>query len=169
MGSTKLWFPSLRSVESHRGGFSIVLVGHCRLGISRGLNLRYFLEGSLSLCTVELTTKLGAEWECEAHIGMMAVVLVVAAGVAVRGLALFCIVPRGTLNGSGMWQRRIEDPKVTRPLILYGRGGMTDIQKFHAELRGTCPSLEPRSAMEKKKYRNRGVHDSMTGSLLETA
>jgi hypothetical protein len=49
MGSTKLWFPSLRSVDSHRGALSIVLFGHWRSGKFTGANLRYFLEGSLSL------------------------------------------------------------------------------------------------------------------------
>lgn len=43
------WFPSLRSVDSQRGGFSIVLEGHWRSGMFKGLNLRYFFEGSLSI------------------------------------------------------------------------------------------------------------------------
>jgi hypothetical protein len=52
IGSTKLWLPSLRSVESHRGGLSIVLEGHCLFGRSRGLKALYFFEGSLSLETI---------------------------------------------------------------------------------------------------------------------
>ncbi len=49
MGSTKLWLPSLRSVASHRGALSMVLLGHWRSGRLRGGNFLYFLEGSLSL------------------------------------------------------------------------------------------------------------------------
>ena len=49
MGSTKLWFPSRRSVASHRGALSIVLLGHWRSGRLRGGNFLYFLEGSWSL------------------------------------------------------------------------------------------------------------------------
>lgn len=49
MGSTKLWLPSLRSVDSHRGALSIVLEGHWRSGRFSGGNFRYFFEGSLSL------------------------------------------------------------------------------------------------------------------------
>ena len=49
MGSTRDWFPSLRSVASHRGGFWMVLDGHWRLGMSRGLKALYLVEGSLSL------------------------------------------------------------------------------------------------------------------------
>jgi hypothetical protein len=49
MGSTKLWLPSRKSVESHRGGLSIVLLGHWRFSSLRGGNLLYFCEGSLSL------------------------------------------------------------------------------------------------------------------------
>lgn len=51
IGSTKDWFPSRRSVASHRGGFSMVLEGHCRSGRSSGLNDRYLVDGSLSLYT----------------------------------------------------------------------------------------------------------------------
>lgn len=51
MGSTKLWFPSRRSVESQRGGLSIVLEGHCLFASWRGLKAVYFFEGSLSLCS----------------------------------------------------------------------------------------------------------------------
>ena len=49
MGSTKLWLPSRKSVESHRGGLSMVLLGHCRFSSLRGANFLYFFEGSLSL------------------------------------------------------------------------------------------------------------------------
>lgn len=49
MGSTKLWFPSRKSVDSHLGGFSIVLLGHCLFSSFRGGNGLYFVEGSLSL------------------------------------------------------------------------------------------------------------------------
>jgi hypothetical protein len=52
IGSTKLWFPSRKSVASHRGGLSLVLDGHCRLGRSRGLNCLYFLHGSRNLGTI---------------------------------------------------------------------------------------------------------------------
>lgn len=51
IGSTKDWFPSRRSVASHRGGLSMVLEGHCRSEISSGLNGRYLDDGSLSLDT----------------------------------------------------------------------------------------------------------------------
>jgi hypothetical protein len=49
MGSTKLWLPSLRSVDSHRGGFSIVLLGHVLSGRFNGLKGWYFFQGSLSI------------------------------------------------------------------------------------------------------------------------
>lgn len=49
IGSTKDWFPSRRSVASQRGALSIVREGHCRFGMSKGLNRLYFFEGSLSL------------------------------------------------------------------------------------------------------------------------
>ena len=49
MGSTKLWLPSRKSVESHRGGASMVLFGHWRFLSLRGGNLLYFFDGSLSL------------------------------------------------------------------------------------------------------------------------
>ena len=49
MGSTKLWLPSRKSVESHRGGLSRVLLGHCRSSSLRGGKRLYFFEGSLSL------------------------------------------------------------------------------------------------------------------------
>lgn len=49
MGSTRLWFPSRRSVASHRGALSRVLFGHWRSGREMGGNLLYFVEGSLSL------------------------------------------------------------------------------------------------------------------------
>ena len=49
MGSTRLWLPSLRSVDSQRGGRSMVLLGHCRSGRCSGLNALYFLEGSASI------------------------------------------------------------------------------------------------------------------------
>ena len=46
IGSTKDWFPSRKSVASQRGGFSIVLDGHCRFSNLRGVNFRYFRDGS---------------------------------------------------------------------------------------------------------------------------
>jgi hypothetical protein len=49
MGSTKLWLPSRKSVESQRGGLSMVLLGHCRFSSLTGGNFLYFFEGSLSL------------------------------------------------------------------------------------------------------------------------
>ena len=49
MGSTRLWLPSLRSVDSHRGGRSIVLLGQDRSGRSSGLKALYFFHGSLSI------------------------------------------------------------------------------------------------------------------------
>lgn len=52
MGSTRDWFPSLRSVDSHRGALSMVLLGHCRSGRCTGGNALYFVEGSLSLRSV---------------------------------------------------------------------------------------------------------------------
>lgn len=56
MGSTKLWLPSRKSVESHRGGLSIVLLGHCRFSSLGGENLLYLREGSLSLAFKSLAT-----------------------------------------------------------------------------------------------------------------
>lgn len=52
MGSTKLWLPSRKSVDSHRGGLSMVLLGHCRFSSLRGGNFLYFIEGSLSLLSI---------------------------------------------------------------------------------------------------------------------
>ena len=49
MGSTRLWLPSLRSVDSQRGGFSIVLLGHVLSGRCNGLNGWYFFHGSASI------------------------------------------------------------------------------------------------------------------------
>ena len=49
MGSTRLWFPSLKSVASHLGALSMVLFGHWRSGRFKGWNFLYFFEGSLSL------------------------------------------------------------------------------------------------------------------------
>ena len=49
MGSTKLWLPSLRSVDSQRGGLSIVLLGHVLSGRFKGLKGWYFFHGSLSI------------------------------------------------------------------------------------------------------------------------
>ena len=49
MGSTRLWLPSLRSVLSHRGGRSSVLLGHVRSGRFSGANFLYFVDGSLSI------------------------------------------------------------------------------------------------------------------------
>lgn len=49
MGSTKLWLPSRRSVDSQRGGLSIVLLGHDRSGRFNGWNFLYFVDGSLSI------------------------------------------------------------------------------------------------------------------------
>lgn len=49
MGSTRLWLPSLRSVDSHRGGLSIVLLGHDRSGRFSGWKALYFFHGSLSI------------------------------------------------------------------------------------------------------------------------
>lgn len=49
IGSTRLWFPSLRSVASHLGALFRTLEGHCRSGrLTAGKDL-YFLDGSLSL------------------------------------------------------------------------------------------------------------------------
>jgi hypothetical protein len=60
IGSTKLWFPSRKSVESHLGGLSMVLEGHCRPGRLRGLKGLYFVEGSLSLVVKESAVRTGA-------------------------------------------------------------------------------------------------------------
>lgn len=49
MGSTKDWFPSRRSVANQRGGLSMVLEGHCRLGKWSGWKGLYLLDGTLSL------------------------------------------------------------------------------------------------------------------------
>ncbi|KAH3670585.1 hypothetical protein OGAPHI_001100 [Ogataea philodendri] len=49
MGSGRDWFPSLRSVESQRGGFSNVLSGHCLLGSFKGTNFLYFFDGFESI------------------------------------------------------------------------------------------------------------------------
>lgn len=49
IGSGLLWLPSRRLVSSHRGAFSIVFEGHCRLGKLRGGKGLYFFQGSLSL------------------------------------------------------------------------------------------------------------------------
>jgi len=49
MGSGRLWLPSRRSVDSHRGAFAMVLDGHCLSGRFRGPKARYFVDGSLSL------------------------------------------------------------------------------------------------------------------------
>jgi hypothetical protein len=49
MGSTKLWLPSRRSVDSQRGGRSIVLLGHERSGRFSGWNFLYLVDGSLSI------------------------------------------------------------------------------------------------------------------------
>lgn len=49
MGSTRLWLPSRRSVDSHRGGLSMVLLGHDRSGRFRGLKALYFFQGSASI------------------------------------------------------------------------------------------------------------------------
>jgi hypothetical protein len=49
MGSTKLWLPSRKSVDSHRGGLSMVFSGHCLFSSLRGGKRLYFFEGSLSL------------------------------------------------------------------------------------------------------------------------
>jgi hypothetical protein len=49
MGSTKLWLPSLKSVDSQRGGLSIVLLGHVLSGRFNGLNGLYFVHGSASI------------------------------------------------------------------------------------------------------------------------
>lgn len=61
MGSTKLWFPSRRSVDNHRGGRSIVLLGHVLSGRCSGSNFLYFFDGSLSIgilaCEVELFSR----------------------------------------------------------------------------------------------------------------
>ena len=62
IGSTKLWLPSLRSVDSHLGGLSIIFEGHWRSGRFKGVNLRYFLEGSLSLDHRELAFEGGGLW-----------------------------------------------------------------------------------------------------------
>jgi hypothetical protein len=49
MGSTKLWLPSRKSVDSQRGGRSIVLLGHVLSGRCSGWNFLYFFDGSLSI------------------------------------------------------------------------------------------------------------------------
>lgn len=41
--------PSRRSVDSQRGGRSIVLEGHVRFGRCNGVNFRYFFHGSFSM------------------------------------------------------------------------------------------------------------------------
>ena len=46
IGSTKDWFPSRKSVASQRGGFSNVLDGHCRSSNFKGVDFRYFRDGS---------------------------------------------------------------------------------------------------------------------------
>ena len=48
MGSIRDWFPSRRSVDSHRGAWVIRLEGHCRSGRSTGFvsrNARYLTVG----------------------------------------------------------------------------------------------------------------------------
>jgi hypothetical protein len=59
MGSTRLWLPSRRSVDSQRGGRSIVLPGHVRLGRCSGWTFGYFCDGSLSIGIVR-----GSEAQC---------------------------------------------------------------------------------------------------------
>jgi len=49
MGSTSDWLPSRRSVDSHRGGLSMVLDGHALSGRVNGVNFLYFFHGSLSI------------------------------------------------------------------------------------------------------------------------
>ena len=49
MGSTRLWFPSRRSVDSQRGGLSMVLLGHDLSGRLRGLKALYLVHGSASM------------------------------------------------------------------------------------------------------------------------
>lgn len=49
IGSTSDWFPSRKSVDSHRGGLSMVLEGHDLSGRFNGWNFRYLVEGSLSI------------------------------------------------------------------------------------------------------------------------
>ena len=49
MGSGRDWLPSRRSVDSHRGGLSMVLEGHDRSGRFNGWNFLYFFHGSLSI------------------------------------------------------------------------------------------------------------------------
>lgn len=58
MGSTKLWLPSRRSVDSHRGGLSIVLLGHDLSGRFSGWNFLYFFEGSASIGILALVMRL---------------------------------------------------------------------------------------------------------------
>lgn len=54
MGSTRLWFPSRKSVDSQRGGLVIVFEGHCRSGrFSTGKGL-YLVDGSLSLAAEDV-------------------------------------------------------------------------------------------------------------------
>ncbi len=45
IGSMRAWLPSRRSVESHRGAFSIRLPGQVRSGRSMGVNGRYLWMG----------------------------------------------------------------------------------------------------------------------------
>jgi hypothetical protein len=65
MGSTSDWLPSRRSVDSQRGGLSIVFEGHDRSGRFSGGNLLYFVDGSLSIgmananCPMLLSTGIG--------------------------------------------------------------------------------------------------------------
>jgi hypothetical protein len=49
IGSTRLWLPSRKSVDSQRGGLSIVLLGHVLSGRFNGWNFLYLVEGSLSI------------------------------------------------------------------------------------------------------------------------
>lgn len=73
MGSTRLWLPSRRSVDSQRGGRSIVLLGHERSGRSSGLKALYFVEGSLSMgmlassarARMQATFATGGVWKVE--------------------------------------------------------------------------------------------------------
>lgn len=68
IGSTKLWLPSRKSVDSHRGAFSIVLDGHCLFGRLIGGNFLYFTDGSLSLVDSQ---RYANSWTGNTYIGIV--------------------------------------------------------------------------------------------------
>lgn len=70
MGSTRLWFPSLKSVDSQRGGLSSVLLGHDRSFRSRGLKALYFFEGSASIGMLPALVR-DVEVECSTRVELI--------------------------------------------------------------------------------------------------